>query len=82
MDLDAFCRQLEQALQRPAGSLSPDTAFRDIPNFDSMAQVEVILLLDERYGVQVPEDALPGLERIRDLAPLVAAARRGDARQP
>jgi acyl carrier protein len=75
MDLDELCRRLEEALQQPPQSIQPDTAFADIPNFDSAAQIEVILLLDERYGVQIPDDTLPRLERVRDLAPLVAAAR-------
>lgn len=75
VDLDDFCRQLEDVLQRQPDSLQPDTAFAAIPNFDSMAQIEVILLLDERYGVQIPDDVLPRLTYIRDLAPLVDAGR-------
>lgn len=71
MDLDDLCRQLEDVLQQPPHSIQPDTAFAAIPNFDSAAQIEVILLLDERYGVQIPDDTLPHLERVRDLAPLV-----------
>lgn len=74
MDIDQFCRRLEQSLQLPAESLAPDTAFANIDHFDSMAQIEVILLMDELYGVQIGEDTLPTLTYIRDLAPLVTGA--------
>ena len=76
MDLDDFCRRLERVLELPDATLTPDTAFADVPHFDSMAQIEVILLMDELYGVQMPEDTLPTLTCIRDLAPLVADAQR------
>lgn len=71
MDMDQFCRRLEQSLQLPAASLTPDKAFADIDHFDSMAQIEVILLMDEMYGVQIEAETLPTLTYIRDLAPLV-----------
>ena len=76
MDVEALCRHLEEALQLPLFTLRPDTAFAAIPNFDSTAQIEVILLLDERYSVQIPDDTLPLLRYIRDLAPLVEAQTR------
>lgn len=71
MDLIDFCNELADVLQRPLGSITPDTAFADIPKFDSAAQIELILLLDERYGIQLPEDTLPHLTYVRDLAPLI-----------
>lgn len=75
MDLDQFCRRLEHSLIRPEGSISPDLPFAEIPKFDSMSQIEVILLMDELYGVQVPEQVIPTLTCVRDLAPLVEQAR-------
>lgn len=81
MDVEELCRQLEDVLQQPPRSIQPDTAFADLPNFDSAAQIEVILLLDERYGVQIPDDTLPHLERVRDLAPLVEQQGTASERQ-
>ena len=71
MDLDQFCRRLEQSLHLEPNSIQPDTAFGDIPEFDSMSQIEVILLVDEMYDVQIPEETIPHLKTIRDVGKLV-----------
>ena len=71
MDLNLFCRRLEQALLQPDGSLTPDRPFADIPNFDSMSQIEVVLLLDEMYSVQIPDGMIPSITCVRDLEPFV-----------
>ncbi|MCL4544980.1 MAG: acyl carrier protein [Chloroflexi bacterium] len=79
MDLEQFCRELAEVLHLPSTSITPDSAFEDIPRFDSAAQIELILLLDERYGVQLPEETLPRLRTIRDLGPIVAKLRLANA---
>ena len=77
MDLDAFCRRLERSLLLPPNSLHPDMELAQIEGFDSMSHIEVILLLDEMYHVQLPadDDFLDNVKRLRDLDPLVRAVR-------
>ena len=71
MDLDAFCRKLEEALMMPPNSLQPDMAFVEIEFFDSMSAIRMAALVEEMYGVLIPAEAAPNLKRIRDLDPLV-----------
>lgn len=77
MDLEVFCRRLERSLALPANSLDPDMEFDQIEGFDSMSHIEVILLLNEMYHVDLPDedDVLVNIKRIRDLDPLVGAVR-------
>ena len=74
MNLDEFCRRLEQTLLLPDGSLTPDTVFVDIEHFDSMAQVKMLALVDELYDVQIPSSAFPSLKRARDIELFVNSA--------
>jgi acyl carrier protein len=73
VNVEEFCRRLEESLLQPANSITPERLFADIPNFDSMSQIEVVLLLDEMYGVQVPDGEIPNITCVQDLAPIVAA---------
>jgi acyl carrier protein len=63
-------------IDEPAGGLAADTAlFGSMPELDSMAVVEVIVALQEHFGVQIDEEHITGetFETVGSLAALVDA---------
>jgi acyl carrier protein len=52
---------LAQALKVEAGELSTDTAFGDLPQWDSMGHMEVMILLEEHFGVEINADTISEL---------------------
>jgi acyl carrier protein len=55
---------LIEALQVPANLVTPQLAFGDIPQWDSMGHMEVMLLLEERFGVEINNETIAGLTSI------------------
>lgn len=52
---------LSEALQIPGELVSPDLAFGDLPQWDSMGHMEVMMLLEERFGVEISADTIASL---------------------
>jgi acyl carrier protein len=52
------------ALHLAPQQVSPELAFGDLPQWDSMGHMEVMLLLEERYGVEINADTIAGLVSI------------------
>lgn len=52
---------LVEALQVPGELVTPDLAFGDLPQWDSMGHMEVMMRLEERFGVEVTADTIAAL---------------------
>lgn len=52
---------LAQALKVEAGEISSDTAFGDLPQWDSMGHMEVMILLEEHFGVEINAETISEL---------------------
>lgn len=52
---------LSEALQLPADLVTPTLAFGDQPEWDSMGHMEVMMLLEERFGVEINTDTIAAL---------------------
>ena len=52
---------LVDALQVPAEWVRPDLAFGDLPQWDSMGHMEVMMYLEEQFGVEINTDTIAGL---------------------
>lgn len=66
-------------LEGEESRLSAQTALLDsMPDLDSMAVVELVVALEERFGMEVDDDDLSGdvFETVGSLASFVAAQRR------
>lgn len=71
MRTEAFLREIEAALELPAGSLKGDEPLADIPEWDSLAVISFIALVDEKLGLSVDGEALAEAESVADLLALV-----------
>jgi len=52
---------LAQALKVDAENITSDTAFGDLPQWDSMGHMEVMILLEEHFGVEINAETISEL---------------------
>ncbi|GAB4483939.1 MAG: acyl carrier protein [Anaerolineales bacterium] len=52
---------LSLALQVPLEAISDDLAFGDLPQWDSMGHMEVMMRLEEYFGVEINADTIAAL---------------------
>ncbi len=56
---DVFMRDID---------LRPDLSARDVPGWDSFKQIEIIVAVEERYGIKFHTRELDSLGNVGDLA--------------
>jgi acyl carrier protein len=71
MQADAFLHEIEATLELPEGSLKRDDQLEDIPEWDSLAVISFIALVDEKLGLAVDGEALANAVTVADLLALV-----------
>ena len=49
---------LKEIFQLPLEEIPPDLAFGDVPQWDSMGHMEVMMHLEEQFGVEVNADTI------------------------
>jgi acyl carrier protein len=55
---------LVEALRISAEQATPDLSFGDLPQWDSMGHMEVMLLLEQRYDVEINADTIAALTSV------------------
>lgn len=58
---------LEETLDLEEGTLTADTALADIDEYDSMAKLSLIVLMDDEFGVKVTGDMIKGFKTVGDI---------------
>lgn len=56
---------LSQVFQVPAKEIHSDLAFGDIPQWDSMGHMDVMMSLEEHFGVEVSTDTIGELVSVQ-----------------
>lgn len=54
-------------------TLRPDLTARDVPGWDSFKQIEIIVALEEKYGIKFHTRELDSLHNVGDLARVLAS---------
>ena len=67
MELKEFIEKFAEAIDVDAASLSVETEFRTLPEWDSIVYLSVIAMLDEEYGIQIENAAFKTLKTINDV---------------
>jgi len=52
---------LAEALQVPIEEITPELALGDLPQWDSMGHMEVMMLLEQKFGVEINPDTIAAL---------------------
>jgi acyl carrier protein len=57
--------------------LRPELTAKDVPGWDSFKQIEIIVALEERYGVKFHTRELDSLHNVGDLLRVLAGKTQG-----
>jgi len=63
---------LAQALKVEVTDISPETAFGDFPQWDSLGHMELMILLEEQFGVEINADTITELVSVQAIYEHVA----------
>ncbi len=62
---------LEDMLELDEGDLSADMALDDIDEYDSMAKLSLIVLMEDEFGVKLTGDVIKGFETVGDIVAMM-----------
>lgn len=62
---------LEDMLELDEGDLAMDKTLDDIDEYDSMAKLSLIVLMEDEFGVKLTGDVIKGFETVGDIAALM-----------
>lgn len=80
MEADQFVRHFENAIEGiTPDSLTPDTQYHKIPQWDSLALLCLLAMIDCEYDVQIGGMELKTCDTLRDIHTLVAAKKLNQA---
>ena len=64
---------LAEAIQAPPELVTADLAFGDLPQWDSLGHMEVMLRLEEQYGVVIDADTIAQLVSVPEICKYLEA---------
>lgn len=62
---------LEDMLELDEGDLTVDKALDDIDEYDSMAKLSLIVLMEDEFSVKLTGDVIKGFETVGDIVALM-----------
>lgn len=65
---------LEETLELDEDTLSADTVLADVDEYDSMAKLSLIVMMDDEFGVKLTGDVIKGFETVGDILKLMEKA--------
>jgi acyl carrier protein len=76
VDRDAFYLKIDDLLELPGGSVKGSTALEDVEEWDSLAVISFIAMVDTDFGISLPAKSITACRKIDDLADLIDADRQ------
>lgn len=67
MIMSQFCREFEIVLERPAGSLAGTELLADIEQWDSLAKLGFLAMVDSRCGISIRAQDVDACMNVADL---------------
>ena len=65
---------LEEMLELDEGVLKADTLLDDVEEYDSMAKLSLIVLMEDEFGVKLTGNVIKGFETVGDILKLMVKA--------
>ena len=72
-NFDRFKKCAVDVLSVEDAQLTPDARFKEDLDADSLDLVELVMALEEEFGVEVPEEELEGIETVGQAFDLITA---------
>ena len=73
METSKKIEMLEDMLELDAGSLTPDMNLEDIDEWDSMASLSFIVLMDEEFGKEITGEDIKKLKTVQDVLDIMVS---------
>lgn len=73
MDTVDFIEKFAEALDVDASVLSPETEFRKLEEWDSLAYLSVIAMIDEEYDMQIEQPEFKKLPTVQAIVDYIEA---------
>lgn len=70
--VQAACRLVAEALNRPAGDIAPEGSIHTISAWDSLGHVRVLLALESAIGHPLSSDTIATVTSVADIAAILA----------
>jgi acyl carrier protein len=64
--LDKICGILAEQLDVKPSDVTPEKSFTDDLGADSLAIVELVLALEEEFGIKIPDDQVDNIKTVGD----------------
>ena len=64
---DQVIKLISDATKIEIGKIQPDTSFVDDLNLDSLDIVELMMKMEDEFGVEIPEEDAEGLKTVKDV---------------
>ena len=58
---------IEETLDLDEGTLTADTVLDDVDEYDSMAKLSLIVMMDDEFGKKLTGDVIKGLKTVGDI---------------
>jgi acyl carrier protein len=58
---------IEDMLELDGGSLNPEMELKDIPEYDSMAKLSLIVMMDEECGKKLTGEQIREIKTVQDI---------------
>lgn len=68
MNVQDFIEKFAEAIDIEATELTADTEFRNLDEWDSVAYISVIAMMDEEYDIQIEMATFKTLKTLGDIA--------------
>ena len=68
---------LADAIQVPPDMVTPDLAFGDLPQWDSLGHMEVMMRLEDEFGVSISADTIAELISVPEICKYLEAQSHG-----
>jgi len=68
MNVQNFIEKFAEAIDVDASELTADTEFRDLDEWDSVAYISVIAMMDEEYDIQIEMSVFKTLKTVGAIA--------------
>ena len=62
---------LEETLELDEGSLTPETILEDVEEYDSMAKLSLIVMMDDEFGVKLTGEMIRSFLTVADILALM-----------
>lgn len=67
MKLEEKMALLEDMLELDGGTLKPETVLADIDEYDSMAKLSLIVLMDDEFGKKLTGEQIRGFKTVQNI---------------